>query len=121
MQGGWSPFAIYGRPALDKPPEAVVQALVVDRRLRRAGVGKAMMIAPENWARDCGFPSVALSWSVTRPDAHGFYEAIGYRHFATSNMYRKNLDEADGAQSPVRFEPTRSPSADLIGSPSTAV
>lgn len=83
---------IYARPALDKPPEAIVQALVVDRASRGTGIGKVMMAAAEAWARDRGFTSVALSSQITRSEAHSFYEAIGYRVAATSHLFRKTLD-----------------------------
>jgi GNAT superfamily N-acetyltransferase len=82
---------VYARPALDKPPEAIVQALVIDRASRGRGVGKVMMMAVETWARDRGFTSVALASSVTRAEAHAFYEASGYQRAATSHMFRKHL------------------------------
>jgi GNAT superfamily N-acetyltransferase len=44
----------YGRPALEKPPEAVVQAVVVDHSFRDGGVGKALMAATERWASERG-------------------------------------------------------------------
>src|SRR6266404_57371 len=34
---------LYERPAFDKPPEVIVQALVVDQNWRGTGVGKSMM------------------------------------------------------------------------------
>ncbi|WP_158930027.1 GNAT family N-acetyltransferase [Acidisphaera sp. S103] len=82
---------VYARPALDKPPEAIVQALVVDTAARSTGVGKGMMVTAETWARNFGFKSVALGSSVTRSDAHAFYEAIGYERTATSHLFRKDI------------------------------
>jgi GNAT superfamily N-acetyltransferase len=82
---------IYARPALDKPPEAVVQALVVDQASRGLGIGKRMMAAAEAWAKDRGFNSIALASHVSRSDAHAFYEALGYRNEATSHQFRKPL------------------------------
>jgi GNAT superfamily N-acetyltransferase len=82
---------VYARPALDKPPEAVVQALVVDQASRSAGVGKNMMIAAEKWATDRGFASIALTSQLSRSDAHAFYESIGYQRVATSHLFRKTL------------------------------
>ena len=82
---------IYARPALDKPPEAVVQALVVDASARPSGVGKALMATAENWANQRGFRSVALASSINRDAAHAFYKAIGYSVFATSHLFRKEL------------------------------
>jgi GNAT superfamily N-acetyltransferase len=82
---------VYARPALDKPVEAIVQALVVDQTSRGTGVGKTLMMAAETWARDRGFTSVALASSVARAQAHAFYEAIGYDRAATSHLFRKVL------------------------------
>lgn len=86
---------VYARPALDKPPEAVVQALVVDNASRGRGVGRAMMTAAEVWASDHGFTSVALASSVVRLEAHAFYEGIGYQQTATSHLFRKDLKQQE--------------------------
>jgi GNAT superfamily N-acetyltransferase len=83
----------YARPALDKPPEAVVQALVVDQASRGSGVGKIMMTAAEKWAEDRGFTSVTLASHVSRSDAHAFFESIGYRREGTSHLFRKTLNK----------------------------
>jgi GNAT superfamily N-acetyltransferase len=83
---------VYARPALDKPPEVVVQALVVDQAVRGRGVGKLMMAAAEAWAVDRGFSSIALGSHVSRSDAHAFYESLGYRNEATSHQFRRKLD-----------------------------
>jgi len=82
---------LYARPALDKPPEIIVQALVVDQACRGAGVGRLMMGVAESWAREHGFGSVALASSLPRAAAHAFYEAIGYHRTATSHLFRKTL------------------------------
>ena len=82
---------VYERPAFDKPPEVIVQALVVDQNSRGKGIGKAMMNRAERWAADRKFSSVALTSSVSRCDAHSFYNEIGYKVAATSHLFRKNL------------------------------
>jgi len=83
---------VYARPALDKPPEAVVQALVVASNGRRGGIGKAMMASAESWARARGFHSVALASQIARDDAHAFYKALGYQIVATSHLLRKEIE-----------------------------
>ncbi|HKU94766.1 MAG TPA: GNAT family N-acetyltransferase [Vineibacter sp.] len=83
---------LFARPALEKPPEVIVQALVVDAADRQGGVGKAMMAAAEQWARDHGFRSIALSSHIKRAGAHAFYAALGYDVVATSHLLRKTLD-----------------------------
>jgi GNAT superfamily N-acetyltransferase len=82
---------VYARPALDKPPEAVVQALVVDETRRGGGVGKLMMDAAERWAVEQGFDAITLSSHDARSDAHAFYEAFGYECVATSRLFRRAL------------------------------
>ena len=82
---------LYERPAFDKPPEVIVQALVVDQNWRGTGVGKSMMNMAERWAADRRFSSVALTSSVSRSDAHSFYNRIGYKVEATSHLFRKNV------------------------------
>lgn len=58
---------LYERPAFDKPPEVIVQALVVDQNWRGTGVGKSMMNMAERWAADRRFSSVALTSSYRDP------------------------------------------------------
>ena len=44
---------VFERPALEKPCEAIVQALVVDGERRGAGIGEALMREAEAWAAFC--------------------------------------------------------------------
>lgn len=82
---------LYARPALDKPPEVIVQALVVDEATRGTGVGRKLMEIAEQWADAQGFTSVALSSSILRTEAHAFYQRLGYRIEATSHLMRKEI------------------------------
>lgn len=84
---------VYGRAALEKPPEAVVQALVVRDGLRGRGIGRAMMVLAERWASDAGYRHVSLSSQVARDEAHVFYERLGYSRYATSHLFRKALSD----------------------------
>jgi GNAT superfamily N-acetyltransferase len=77
------------RPALDKPPEVIVQALVIEASQRSRGVGEALMQVAEAWARERGCTSVALYSRVDRDRAHRFYERLGYEKKAVSAMLRK--------------------------------
>lgn len=45
---------VYGRPALEKPPEAVVQSLVVADGHRGGGLGRKMMALAERWSTEAG-------------------------------------------------------------------
>ena len=79
------------RPALEKPPEVVVQSLVVDTAMRKSGIGKALMERVEEWTARQGFASVSLYSRVERKDAHAFYAGLGYEVVATSGLLRKWL------------------------------
>ena len=82
---------MFERAALEKPCEAVVQALVVDSEARSSGVGEALMREAEAWARHRKLPSVSLYSGDHRKRAHAFYERIGYRIKATSVRLERAL------------------------------
>jgi ribosomal protein S18 acetylase RimI-like enzyme len=46
---------------------------------RRSGLGRRMMQAAEEWARDLGAPKIELMVRDTNKAAAGFYEALGYK------------------------------------------
>lgn len=77
---------VFERPALEKPCEAVVQALVVDGKRLGAGIGEALMREAEAWAASRELASTALYTRIDRDRARLFYERIGYRLKATSHL-----------------------------------
>ena len=83
---------VYERPAFDKPPEVIVQAIVIDQSLRRTGIGKTIMSMAERWALERGYSSIALTSNISRSGAHSFYNRLGYKIEATSHLLRKQLD-----------------------------
>ena len=54
-----------------------LQDLVVDRAVRSGGVGKALLSAAADWAREHGCTHLALSSGGGRTEAHRFYEREG--------------------------------------------
>ena len=72
---------VFERPALEKPCEAIVQALVVDGERRGA-----LMREAEAWAASRKLTSTALYTRIDRDRARMFYERIGYRMKATSHL-----------------------------------
>jgi ribosomal protein S18 acetylase RimI-like enzyme len=82
---------LYGRPALEKPAEVIVQAVVIDAAYRNAGIGRALMMVAERWAMGQGYDSVALYTRADRDDARAFYSRLGYRAEATADFFRKSL------------------------------
>jgi GNAT superfamily N-acetyltransferase len=86
----------FERPALDKPHEVVVQALVVDDAYRGTGIGGELMAAAEAWAGRLGIDGVSLYTNVDRKGAYAFYERRGYDHVATSHLMRRPVKRLAG-------------------------
>ncbi len=74
------------RPALEKPCEVVVQALVVEADRRSAGVGEALMREAEAWSASQSLPSTALYTRIDRDRSRAFYERLGYHVKGTSHL-----------------------------------
>ncbi len=64
-----------------------VLGIAVSRRLRRQGVGRALLAAGEAWARSTGATAVRLVSGEGRKGAHAFYERLGY----TGNKLQRNF------------------------------
>jgi GNAT superfamily N-acetyltransferase len=63
---------------------AWIEDLVVDPARRSQGVGKALLDAARGWARERGAMHIELDSSLSRTDAHRFYEREGaeYKSFS---------------------------------------
>ena len=81
----------FDRPSIEKGRALVVQSLVIDASVRRSGAGRALMAEAERIAGRLGCPAVTLSSNVARDDAHAFYERLGYRTYATSKFFIKEI------------------------------
>jgi GNAT superfamily N-acetyltransferase len=68
-------------------------ALVVDPAHQGRGVGRALVRAVEDWARELGAEMVTLSSGHHRTSAHRFYERQGYA--ATGLRFVKRLQPDD--------------------------
>jgi GNAT superfamily N-acetyltransferase len=82
---------IHVSPALEYDGDAAkVSAFVVDERVRRRGVGAALMRAVEEEARARGCELLFLTTAERREDAHAFYRSIGLEE--TGRRFAKRLD-----------------------------
>lgn len=68
-----------------------ILGLVVDQRLRRAGVGRGLVAEIERWAAARGLAVVSVRSAVTRAESHPFYERLGYERVKSQHVYRKRL------------------------------
>ena len=83
---------------VDAEAFVLIGGLVVDRRHRRLGVGRALMDSAETWANARGCSMVRLTSSATRSGAHRFYESLGYTNIKTQYSFIKPLDAAAAAR-----------------------
>jgi GNAT superfamily N-acetyltransferase len=90
MAGRWSDCCTRSS-ALEKPPEIVVQALVVDAARRSQRIGERLMQVAEQLAREIGSTTVSLYSGLQRTDTHRFYERLGYTKLGPSQQMRKVL------------------------------
>ena len=67
-----------GYDTLYYDPEKYVMALAVDPAWQGKGVGKALLLACEDWARSLGAIGVRLYSGSDRQGAHAFYMRLGY-------------------------------------------
>ena len=71
-----------------------IMGLSVGADSRRRGVGRALVKAVEDWAREFGSDKIVVRSNVVRPESHPFYEKIGYKRTKTQHVYARSGKEA---------------------------
>ena len=77
---------------LESDPRAEIWGLVVAEPARKAGVGRRLMEAAEDWAMRLGVDAVVVRSNYLRLEAQAFYEHLGYKVTKTQNSFRKTLN-----------------------------
>lgn len=62
----------------DCKPFLVVEDMIVDKSVRRSGIGRALFAELERRARSAGCSQALLVTETDRQDACGFYESLGF-------------------------------------------
>ena len=70
---------------------ANILGLAVKKDFQKQGLGKALLLAAENWAQKNGIYLMRLNSGINRTDAHGFYEHLGYVSEKEQKRFVKNL------------------------------
>ena len=70
---------------------ANVLGLSVLEAYHKMGVGKALLFAAEDWARQNNIKMMRLNSGMNRTDAHGFYEHFGYVSEKDQKRFVKTL------------------------------
>lgn len=87
---GWIHVTIETLSLLGEP-RADVSALVVDEACRGSGVGRALLAAAEDWAREQGLSLVRIRTNTKRERAHRFYEKSGYSLLKSWHLFVKDV------------------------------
>ena len=70
---------------------ANILGLAVNKDFQKQGLGKALLLAAENWAQENGIHLMRLNSGINRTYAHGFYEHLGYVSEKEQKRFVKNL------------------------------
>jgi aminoglycoside 6'-N-acetyltransferase I len=87
VEAGVRPFA----DAVDEQPCAYVEGWWVDADVRRSGIGKALIAAVEDWARERGFVELGSDALVENTLSHAAHRALGFEQRETIVTFRKFL------------------------------
>jgi len=88
---GW--VHVFERLLLVQEPAAELGGLVVEKKMQKKGVGRALMLAAEQWARSRGLRQLTLRSNINRAEAHEFYITLGYELQKTSYTFNKGFPE----------------------------
>lgn len=86
---GWIHVAMLA--LLEHSDYASINGLVVDERRRSAGIGRALVAAGEEWARQQGATEITVRSRNSRERAHRFYEQLGFDEIKRSHVFAKPL------------------------------
>ena len=86
---GWLHVAT--RPILEFDLSAEIWGLVVDEQQRGSGIGRALLVAAEQWAVYAGCGAMRVRSRIERSRAHAFYEREGYSRMKTQHVFQKPL------------------------------
>jgi N-acetylglutamate synthase-like GNAT family acetyltransferase len=87
---GWVHVFIAQRLIVDTYVE--IGGLIVKDGQRGSGIGKALIIAAEAWAREHGVSEMRVRSNVIREKAQKFYERLGYSCVKQQNVYYKKIE-----------------------------
>jgi len=77
------------RVILEHEPRVEVMAMVVDAPARRMGLGRQLIDHAAGWAATRGVNMLFLRSNIVRPEAHGFYESLGFTRVKTQHVYER--------------------------------
>jgi aminoglycoside 6'-N-acetyltransferase I len=89
VEAGSRPYA----DGCDTSPVGYVEAWFVDPDARRAGYGRALLKAAEQWARRQGYSEMASDALLDNEVSHAAHRAAGYEEVGRVVQFRKVLEK----------------------------
>jgi GNAT superfamily N-acetyltransferase len=80
-----------GRRFLESDPYAEIGGMVVDAGNRRRGVGRALLLEAEKWARERGYTTMRIRSNMKRTEARPFYGRMGYQVIKSQYVFEKTV------------------------------
>jgi len=87
VEAGSRPYA----DGCDTSPVGFVEAWYVDPDVRRAGYGRALLRAAEDWARGRGYTEMASDALLDNLISHAAHHRAGYEEVGRVVQFRKSL------------------------------
>jgi ribosomal protein S18 acetylase RimI-like enzyme len=97
-------YVVTSRENLAREPRCYVSELAVAAEAEGRGVGRALLAAAEQWARERGLQAMSLEVFCTNERARAIYERLGYEPSAL--QLRKRLGASGGG---TRYAPSGDP------------
>jgi aminoglycoside 6'-N-acetyltransferase I len=87
VEVGTRPYA----DGCETSPVGYVEAWYVDLDVRRSGVGRALLVAAEAWARERGYHEMASDARLDNEVSHAAHRRAGYEEVDRVVQFRKDL------------------------------
>ncbi len=81
-------------PGCESSPVPFIEGWYVDPAARRAGVGRALVQAAEQWALAAGFTEIASDAEIDNTDSIAAHGALGYVAIERIVCFRRSLRDA---------------------------
>jgi aminoglycoside 6'-N-acetyltransferase I len=81
-------------PGCSSSPVPFIEGWYVEPRLQRQGIGRALVVAAEDWARAAGHHEIASDTELENGDGIAAHLALGYAEVERAVYFRKSLSEA---------------------------
>lgn len=77
----------------ETPARAEIAGLVVDETARGRGIGRELVAAAVDWARDRGCLAIRVRSNVVRERAHAFYRRESFGDIKTQVVLEKTIEQ----------------------------